>query len=116
MQDILGGNQWTPPSPLLCMHAPPPPCAPTICFCAISLESVFDELMTLMAVSSSRMLPSLADSTSMMRSSISLSWRAFSAPWEGGREGQEGQAGAEGEARCQSWLSKRKRLPVTTLA
>jgi hypothetical protein len=33
------------------------------CFCAMSLDSVFEEEMTLMAVSSSRMLPSDVDST-----------------------------------------------------
>ena len=53
----------------------------------MSLDSVLEEEMMLMAVSSSRMLPSLVDSTSMILSSISFSCRAFSAPWsEGARQ------------------------------
>ena len=54
--------------------------AATRCFSLISLASALELFSTLMAVSSSRMLPSLDDSTCRMRFSTSFSCRWFSAP------------------------------------
>ena len=63
------------------------------CFSAISLDSVLALLMTSMAVSDSRMDPSLDPSTSMILSSTSLSWRAFSAPWSTSRTFSSSRSG-----------------------
>ena len=50
------------------------------CFWLISLDSVLEAVMTVMAVSFSKMLPSAPERTSMILSSTSASCRAFSAP------------------------------------
>ena len=50
------------------------------CFWLMSLDKVLEAVMTVIAVSFSRMFPSAPESTSMILSSISASWRAFSAP------------------------------------
>mmetsp|Transcript_6705 Transcript_6705/g.27230 ORF Transcript_6705/g.27230 Transcript_6705/m.27230 type:complete len:201 (-) Transcript_6705:630-1232(-) len=67
--------------------------AATACFSAISLDSVLALEMISMAVSDSRMDPSLDPSTSMILSSTSLSWRAFSAPWSTSRTFSSSRSG-----------------------